>query len=124
MDPISDFITRINNAILREKPTVPVPRSSIKLAIIKTLKEKGYIKDYEELDREIVIKLKYVKGKSRISGIVRVSKPSQRIYTSYKDIPKVLNGIGVCILSTPKGILSTDMARKNKVGGEIICKVW
>ncbi|MHB8442843.1 MAG: 30S ribosomal protein S8 [Patescibacteria group bacterium] len=123
-DPIADLLTRIRNAILRDKEIVSVPLSTIKEDIVRVLKERGYIKGYEIKERDIIISLKYKKGESVISGIERVSKPSLKVYSSYRDIPKVLNGLGFCILSTPGGVITDSEARRNKVGGEIICKVW
>jgi small subunit ribosomal protein S8 len=123
-DPIADLLTRIRNAILRDKEIVSVPLSTIKEDIVRVLKERGYIKGYEIKERDIIISLKYKKGESVISGIERVSKPSLKVYSSYRDIPKVLNGLGFCILSTPEGVITDSEARRNKVGGEIICKVW
>ena len=123
-DPIADMLTRIRNAILRGSRDVMLPSSNINTNILKVLKEKGYIKEFEIEDGNAKILLKYKKGISKISGIKRVSKPSLRVYTSYKKIPKVLNGLGMSILSTPEGIVSDDIARKKKVGGEIICRVW
>ncbi len=123
-DPIADLLTRIRNAILRDKEIVSVPLSTIKEDIVKVLKERGYIKGYEIKEHDIIISLKYKKGESVISGIERVSKPSLKVYSSYRDIPKVLNGLGFCILSTPEGVITDSEARRNKVGGEIICKIW
>ena len=123
-DPIADLLTRIRNAILRDKEIVSVPLSTIKEDIVRVLKDRGYIKGYEIKERDIIIFLKYKKGESVISGIERVSKPSLKVYASYRDIPKVLNGLGFCILSTPEGVITDSEARRNKVGGEIICKVW
>ena len=123
-DPIADLLTRIRNAILRDKEIVSVPLSTIKEDIVRVLKDRGYIKGYEIKERDIIISLKYKKGESVISGIERVSKPSLKVYASYRDIPKVLNGLGFCILSTPEGVITDSEARRNKVGGEIICKVW
>ena len=123
-DPIADMLTRIRNAILRGSRDVMLPSSNINTNILKVLKEKGYIKEFEIEGGNVKILLKYKKGISKISGIKRVSKPSLRVYTSYKRIPRVLNGLGISILSTPEGIVSDDIARKKKIGGEIICRVW
>jgi small subunit ribosomal protein S8 len=123
-DPIADMLTRIRNAILRGSRDVMLPSSNINTNILKVLKEKGYIKEFEIEGGNVKILLKYKKGISKISGIKRVSKPSLRVYTSYKKIPRVLNGLGMSILSTPEGIVSDDIARKKKIGGEIICRVW
>ena len=123
-DPIADLLTRIRNTIMRGNVSVSIPKSVIKEEIVKVLLEKKFIKSYELIDKDIVITLKYKKGKNRISGIVRVSKPSVRKYSSYRSIPKVLNGLGFYILSTPQGVISDKEAIEKKVGGELICKVW
>ncbi len=123
-DPIADLLTRIRNAIMRGKVTVSIPKSTIKEDIVKVLYDRGFIKSYEIVDNDIVVTLKYKKGENRISGIVRVSKPSLRIYSSYRRIPKVLNGLGFYIISTPQGVISDKDAIKKKLGGELICKVW
>jgi small subunit ribosomal protein S8 len=123
-DPIADLLTRIRNAIMRGKVTVSIPKSTIKEDIVKVLYDRGFIKSYEIVDNDIVVTLKYKKGENRISGIVRVSKPSLRIYSSYRRIPKVLNGLGFYIISTPQGVISDKDAIEKKLGGELICKVW
>lgn len=123
-DPIADMLTRIRNAILRSHKEVILPSSKIKVNILSVLKDKGYIKEFVVENNEIRILLKYKKGVSKISGIKRISKPSLRVYASYKNIPKVLNGLGINVVSTPEGIFSDDIARKKKLGGEIICRVW
>jgi small subunit ribosomal protein S8 len=123
-DPIADLLTRIRNAIMRGKTSVKVPKSNIKVEVVKVLYDMKFIKSYQVVDDDIDIVLKYKKGENRISGIVRVSKPSLRIYSSYKSIPKVLNGLGFYILSTPQGVISDREAKDKKVGGELICKVW
>ena len=123
-DPIADLLTRIRNAIMRGKTSVKVPKSNIKVEVVKVLYDMKFIKSYQVEDNDIDIVLKYKKGENRISGIVRVSKPSLRIYSSYKSIPKVLNGLGFYIVSTPQGVISDREAKDKKVGGELICKVW
>lgn len=109
---------------MRGKTSVKVPKSNIKVEVVKVLYDMKFIKSYQVVDDDIDIVLKYKKGENRISGIVRVSKPSLRIYSSYKSIPKVLNGLGFYILSTPQGVISDREAKDKKVGGELICKVW
>ena len=123
-DSIADMLTRIRNAILRGHKDVIVPLSKVKVNILHVLKEKGYISSFEILDNNIKVVLKYKGGINKISGIKRISKPSLRVYSSGKNIPKVLNGMGINIVSTPEGIISDDIARKRNLGGEIICRVW
>jgi len=133
-DPIADMLTRIRNGVAAGHSQVAMPSSKIKAEIAKILKEEGFIESFEVVDGVRVgfevlrIKIKYV-GERRerrpvISGLERVSKPGRRIYTKKQDIPWVLSGIGVAILSTPKGVMTGQRARKMGVGGEILCKVW
>jgi small subunit ribosomal protein S8 len=133
-DPISDMLTRIRNGVMAGHSQVAMPSSKIKAEIAKILKEEGFIENFEVADGEqdgfrvLRIKIKYV-GERRerrpvISGLERVSKPGRRIYTKKQDIPWVLSGIGVAILSTPKGVMTGQRARQLGVGGEILCKVW
>ena len=128
-DPIADMLTRIRNANKSKVKTVDVPKSNMKLAIAEILLNEGYIKSYEELDNDtqgvIRIQLKYdEKGKKVIAGLKRISKPGLRIYASKDELPKVLNGLGISIISTPKGIMTDREARKNNVGGEVLAYVW
>ena len=129
-DPIEDLITRIRNACMEKRDKVKVPVSRLKAYIVKVLKEEGYIKNYRIVRDEIVhveikIYLKYDdNGASVIRGIRRVSKPGVRKYTSIAEVPKVLGGVGTTILSTSKGVLASQKAAQNKVGGEILCEVW
>jgi small subunit ribosomal protein S8 len=133
-DPIADMLTRIRNSVTIGQPNVAMPHSKVKVEIAKILKEEGFLEGYEVADGEIPeqkvlrVKIKYV-GERRerrpvISGIVRVSRPGRRVYTKKQDIPWVLAGMGVAILSTPKGIMTGQRARQLGVGGEILCKVW
>ncbi len=133
-DPIADMLTRIRNGVMAGHSQVAIPSSKIKVAIAKILKEEGFVENFEVADGEQVgqkmlrVKIKYV-GERRerrpvISGLERVSKPGRRIYTKKQDIPWVLSGIGVAILSTPKGVMTGQRARQLGVGGEILCKVW
>jgi small subunit ribosomal protein S8 len=133
-DPIADMLTRIRNAIMASHAQVALPSSKLKVEIAKILKEEGFLDSFEVADGErpgqkvLRLKIKYV-GERRqrravISGLERVSRPGRRIYTKKTDIPWVLSGIGVAILSTPKGIMTGMRARQLGVGGEIICKVW
>ncbi len=138
-DPIADMLVRIKNANGRFHRKVRVPRSNLKLAIAKILKEEGYIEDYEERSQDskqdILIKLKYKqksggRGKGRrekvrvIENIERVSKPSTRVYTKTDQIPEVVSGLGTCVLSTSHGVMTGKEARKRKVGGELLFKIW
>ena len=128
-DPIADMLTRIRNALKAERETVDIPCSVVKTNIAKVLKSEGYIKNFKVIpdDRQGVIKvfLKYdEKGIAVIQGIKRVSKPSRRIYSGYDAIPEVLNGFGINIVSTSKGLMSDVHAREMRLGGEIICSVW
>lgn len=133
-DPIADMLTRIRNAVMAGHAQVAMPSSKLKIEIARILKDEGFLESYEVVDGEIEsqkvlrLKIKYV-GERRerravISGLERVSKPGRRIYTRKTDIPWVLSGIGVAILSTPKGVMTGARARQLGVGGEILCKVW
>lgn len=131
-DPIADMLTRIRNAIMAGHSYVVVPGSKIKLAIVKILKEEGFIENYD-LTRDrpqpmIRIWLKYTGGRKdrrcAIAGLKRVSKPGRRVYTGKKDIPWVLSGMGIAILSTSKGIMTGKQARRLGVGGEVLCYIW
>ena len=126
-DPLSDMITRIRNANLREKLSVAMPSSKVKVSVAKVLKDEGYILNYKVTDDEkpmLEIDLKYYDGKPVIEEITRSSKPSLRVYSSSKDLPKVKSGLGVAIVSTSKGVMSDRSARSNGVGGEILCTVF
>ena len=123
-DPIADMLTRIRNAHMALHKEVVVPKSKMKLRIAEILKEEGYIEGFEELDKDIKIKLKYVDGKPAIQGLKRVSKPGRRIYVGVKEIPRVQNGLGICIVSTSRGVLEGEEARRLNVGGELICEIW
>jgi small subunit ribosomal protein S8 len=134
MDPISDMLTRVRNAVMAGHTTVALPSSKIKLAIAKILKEEGYITNFEVVDgktpaqKVLRIRLKYV-GERRerrpvITGLQRVSRPGRRVYSGKKEIPWVLSGMGIAILSTPKGVMTGQRARQLGVGGEILCMVW
>ncbi|HEY8419838.1 MAG TPA: 30S ribosomal protein S8 [Clostridia bacterium] len=128
-DPISDFLTRIRNALTARHATVEIPASKIKKQIADILVEEGYIKSAElkgeGKDSKIIIELKYgPKYEKVITDLKRISKPGLRIYCSHNEIPKVLNGLGIAILSTSKGIMTDKKARQNKVGGEVLAYVW
>ena len=129
-DPIADCLTRIRNAITVNKTAVLVPYSRLKRELVVLLQKEGFIKSYEIVNNDdaakksIVIELKYYQGQSVIKGIKRVSKPGLRKYVKSKYVPRVLNGLGVCILSTKIGLVTDRKARAEKVGGEILCLVW
>ena len=127
-DPMGDMIARIKNAQIRSHKTVELPSSNFKVKISEILKSEGYIIDYKvnkETKKPLLsINLKYHSGNPVISTIERVSKPGRRIFSSAESLPKINNGLGIAIISTPKGVMTDLDARKNKVGGEIICKVF
>ena len=128
-DPISDFLTRLRNAGKARLDDCVIPHSTLKEAIAAILKAEGYIVDHgNSLDAQghktLVVKMKYVDGACAITGITRVSSPGRRLYFSYTDIPRVLNGLGIGILSTSKGLMKDADCRRNKAGGEMICNVW
>lgn len=133
-DPIADMLTRIRNAVAVGQPTVAMPTSKVKVEIAKIMKEEGYLEGFEIADGEIPaqkvlrIKIKYVgerrERKPVFSSLVRISRPGRRVYTKKQDIPWVLSGMGIAIISTPKGVMTGQRARQLGVGGEILCKVW
>ncbi len=133
-DPIADMLTRIRNAAMLGQSLVAMPDSSIKSEIAKILKEEGYVESVDIVDSETVthrvlrLRLKYVgerrQRRSVITGLERISRPGRRVYTRKDEIPWVLAGVGVAILSTPKGVMTGQRARQLGVGGEILCKVW
>ena len=128
-DTISDMLTRIRNANSAKHPTVDVPASNMKKQIAQILVDEGYIKSFRVIDDDkqgvIRITLKYTENKSQvITGLRRVSKPGLRIYSNSKDMPKVMKGLGIAIVSTSKGIMTDREARKNNVGGEVLAFVW
>ncbi|MFT3849125.1 MAG: 30S ribosomal protein S8 [Propionivibrio sp.] len=126
-DPISDMLTRIRNAQMASKASVVMPSSKVKVAITKVLKDEGYIEDYSvsAVDGKAVLEvvLKYYAGQPVIERIDRVSKPGLRIYRGVDSIPTVMNGLGVAIVSTPKGVMTDRKARANNTGGEVLCVV-
>ena len=127
-DPISDLITRIRNAQLRSKSKVTSPGSKMRASVLDVLKSEGYIRGYAVVEREgrseIEIELKYFDGEPVIREIERISKPGRRVYTSVKNLPRINNGLGVAIVSTPKGVMADHAARDANVGGEILCTVF
>jgi small subunit ribosomal protein S8 len=126
-DPISDMLTRIRNAQMAEKATVAMPSSKLKVAIAKVLKDEGYVDDFAVRENDgkpqLEIGLKYYAGRPVIERIERVSKPGLRIYRGAGDIPRVMNGLGVAIVSTPQGVMTDRKARASHVGGEVLCIV-
>ena len=128
-DTIADMLTRIRNANQMRYEEVSVPASKIKESIAKILKDEGFIKNYkvvkEGAQGTILLTLKYTDKKERvITGLKRISKPGLRVYAKNDEIPKVLNGLGIAIISTPKGVMTDKLARKNNVGGEVIAYIW
>lgn len=127
-DSISDFLTRIRNAGQAGHRTVDTPRSNMKVALAKILKDQGYITDYEDLKDEVQgvvrVTLRYFNRKPAIREIKRVSKPGRRIYVNTDTLPRVKNGLGIAILSTSKGVVTDKDARKYNVGGEFLCTIW
>ncbi len=128
-DPIADYLTRLRNGIMAGHEAVVVPSSKMKAAISGILKQEGYIHSFKQVEHEgrnyLIVNLKYVKDKQNvIHGLRRVSKPGLRIYAGVREIPEINGGLGIAILSTPKGLLTGKDARKQNVGGEILAHVW
>ncbi len=128
-DPLGDMLTRIRNAQMRSKVKVTTPASKLREHVLDVLAEEGYIRGYARVDygsgkSELEIELKYFDGEPVIKEIKRISTPGRRVYSSVKDLPMVANGLGVAILSTPKGVMSDSRARTENVGGEILCNVF
>ncbi len=127
-DPLGDMLTRIRNALMRNKRTVMTPASAMRKSVLDVLQGEGFIRGYSEVEhadgkREFEIELKYFDGEPVIVKIQRVSKPGRRVYSKVKDLPLVSNGLGIAIVSTPKGVMSDNAAREANVGGEILCHV-
>ena len=128
-DPIGDMITRIRNAHMRGKELVDSPSYTLRVNVLEVLKEEGFIRGYSESERdtgqsEVQIELKYHEGDPVIKEITRVSKPGRRVYSSVKSMPLIRNGLGISVVSTPKGVMSDSSARNENVGGEILCTVF
>lgn len=123
-DPISDLLSRIRNAHMALHADLAVPHSKMKESVVAILKDEGFIADFDVAERAINIKLKYAKGKPIINGLKRISKPGRRVFVGSGEIPRVLNGLGICILSTSKGLLPGEQARSENVGGELLCEIW
>lgn len=127
-DTIADFLTRIRNASAAKHKTVEVPCSNLKLAIAQILKDQGYIAEFEKVDNAhqgvLHVKLRYYLGQPVIREIRRVSKPGRRVYAPADGLPRVRNGLGIAIVSTPRGVMSDKQARRENVGGEVLCTIW
>ena len=128
-DPLGDMLTRIRNAQMRRRPSVSTPASGLRVRVLDVLEDEGYIRGYTRVDHkdgksELEIELKYHEGLPAIREIKRVSKPGRRVYRPVRELPTVANGLGVSILSTPKGVMSDSRAREEHVGGEILCSVF
>mgnify|MGYP006266845005 FL=1 len=127
-DPIGDFLTIIRNGSNAKRETVTCQHSKVRESLCQIFKDEGYIGDYRVLDeasvKQLEISLKYVNETAAITGLERKSKPGRRVYYGYQEIPRVLGGLGIAILTTSKGVMRAREARKNKVGGELICNIW
>jgi len=131
-DPIGDMLTRIRNALMIGRATVEIPNSKLKLEIARILKAEGYIEDYNIVEQSpvsmIVINLKYHGARRErrpvITSIERISKPGRRVYRGRQDLPRVMSGIGIAIVTTPKGVMTAQQARRERTGGEVLCYVW
>ncbi len=127
-DPIADFLTRIRNAAKAKKKFVDIPSSKMKISLAEILKNNKFIRDFNVVEDHkqnvLRVHLQYVNGVSSITGVKRISKPGLRNYVSKDELPRVLNGLGMAVLSTPKGLLTGKQAKKETVGGEVVCHVW
>ncbi|MEO1719116.1 MAG: 30S ribosomal protein S8 [Pseudomonadota bacterium] len=128
-DPIGDLLTRIRNSQMRRRPKLTTPASNLRVRVLDVLQEEGYIRGYSRTEHtdgrvELDVELKYTEGQPAIREIKRISKPGRRVYSAVRDIPVVANGLGVAILSTPKGVLADWKAREENVGGEVLCSVF
>jgi small subunit ribosomal protein S8 len=128
-DPLGDMLTRIRNAQMRRRGTVSTPGSKLRARVLEVLKSEGYIRDYAVSDlgngrTEFAIELKYYDGQPVIRSLQRVSKPGRRVYSSVGELPRVADGLGITIISTPQGVMADHVARERNVGGEVLCKVF
>ncbi|MCF7925199.1 MAG: 30S ribosomal protein S8 [Candidatus Izimaplasma sp.] len=127
-DPIADMLTRIRNANQMKKATVDIPASKLKVEIAELLKKEGYVTDFKEIKKHpqnvLRVTLKYLQDERVVKGLKRISKPGLRVYAKTNEIPKVLNGLGIAVISTSQGVMTDREARKQRVGGEIIAYVW
>lgn len=127
-DPIADLLTRIRNASSAKKRRVQIPSSNMKLSLVEILKQQNFIEDFSLIEDKkqniIEVKLKYTNGKPAISGLKKISKPGLRVYEGADSLPRVLNGLGIAVISTSKGLMTEKQARKETIGGEVICHIW
>jgi small subunit ribosomal protein S8 len=127
-DPISDLLTRIRNAAKAKKVRVEIPSSNMKKNLVEILKQQKFIEDYEILEDKkqniLKIKLKYFNGESAISGLKRISTPGLRVYKPADSLPRVLNGLGIAVISTSKGLMTDKEAKSKALGGEVVCHIW
>ena len=128
-DPVGDMLTRIRNALMRGKSNVSTPASKLRASVLDVLQAEGYIRGYSRTDynngkADLEIELKYFDGQPVIREITRISKPGRRVYSSVKSLPNVANGLGISILSTPKGVMADHDAREQNVGGEVLCQIF
>ncbi|MDN5248687.1 30S ribosomal protein S8 [Bartonella sp. TP] len=128
-DPIGDMLTRIRNAVARRKEKIETPASTLRLRVLQVLKAEGYLKDFSKIAYEngkskIQIELKYYDGQPVIRKLSRISKPGRRVYVSVDSIPQISNGLGVAILSTPRGVMADHEAKEKNVGGELLCQIF
>ncbi|MCB1440877.1 MAG: 30S ribosomal protein S8 [Nitratireductor sp.] len=128
-DPIGDLLTRIRNGLMRGKSKISAPNSKLRQRVLDVLQAEGYIRGYSQVDfgdgkSDLEIELKYHEGTPVIREITRISKPGRRVYSSVRNIPFVANGLGIAILSTPKGVMADHEAREQNVGGEVLCQVF
>jgi len=128
-DPISDYLTRVRNALKAAKRAVDIPASKFKKELSELLKQNGYITEYKITETKnnqgmINVRLKYSDGKPVISGLKRISKPGLRRYVGKDEVPKVLNGLGMAVISTSRGLMTDKQARKENIGGEVVCEIW
>jgi len=127
-DPIADLLTRVRNASRAKKRRVEIPSSKMKLSLVEILKQQNFIEDYKLVEDNkqnvIDVKLKYTNGEAAISGLKKISKPGLRVYEGTDNLPRVLNGLGIAVISTSKGLMTEKQARKESIGGEVICHIW
>lgn len=127
-DTIADFLTRIRNASAAKHKTVDVPASNLKVAIAEILKDQGFIQDFDRVEDNkqgvLTLKLRYHFGEAVIREVHRVSKPGRRVYVAVEKLPRVRNGLGIAIISTPRGVMTDKQARRENIGGEVLCTIW
>lgn len=124
IDPIADMLTRVRNAYQALHQEVLIPKSNLKAAVAGILKDEGYIADYSVEERDIRVILKYADGQPLIAGMKRISKPGRRVYVASAEIPRVQNGLGICVLSTSHGVMEGSVAKEKNVGGELLFELW